>query len=98
APARAPFGPPFTPWAADARRHPPALPQIPAAQRSRGLQRAAEVARPAPVSVIEAGTPVPEFSLATADGEKFTREDLLGKPLGFGFYPVAFSPVCHSQP
>jgi peroxiredoxin len=49
------------------------------------------------VSVIEAGTPVPEFTLATADGEKFTREDLLGHTSVLVFYPFAFSPVCTDQ-
>ena len=39
--------------------------ELPPAQRPRGLPRAAEVARPAQVSVIEAGTPVPEFTLTT---------------------------------
>jgi peroxiredoxin len=49
------------------------------------------------VSVIEAGTPVPEFSLTTADGEKFTHTDLLGKTSVLVFYPFAFSPVCDDQ-
>ena len=49
------------------------------------------------MSVIEAGTPVPEFSLTTADAEKFTREDLLGKTSVLVFYPFAFSPVCNDQ-
>jgi len=49
------------------------------------------------VSVIEAGTPVPDFSLTTADGEKFTRADLLGHRSVLVFYPFAFSPVCNDQ-
>jgi peroxiredoxin (alkyl hydroperoxide reductase subunit C) len=49
------------------------------------------------VSVIAAGTPAPEFSLGTADGGKFTREDLLGKTSVLVFYPFAFSPVCNDQ-
>jgi peroxiredoxin len=49
------------------------------------------------VSVIEAGTPVPEFSLAKSGGEKFTREDLLGQTSVLVFYPFAFSPVCNDQ-
>jgi mycoredoxin-dependent peroxiredoxin len=49
------------------------------------------------VSVIEAGTPAPEFTLTTADGEEFTREDLLGKTSVLVFYPFAFSPVCDDQ-
>ena len=49
------------------------------------------------MSVIEAGTPAPEFSLTTEDGEKFTRQDLLGKTSVLVFYPFAFSPVCNDQ-
>jgi peroxiredoxin (alkyl hydroperoxide reductase subunit C) len=49
------------------------------------------------VSVIGAGTPAPQFSLTTEDGEKFTRQDLLGKTSVLVFYPFAFSPVCNDQ-
>jgi peroxiredoxin (alkyl hydroperoxide reductase subunit C) len=49
------------------------------------------------LSVIAAGTPVPEFSLGTEDGERFTREDLLGTTSVLVFYPFAFSPVCNDQ-
>jgi peroxiredoxin len=46
---------------------------------------------------IEAGQPAPEFSLGTYEGERFTREDLLGKVTVLVFYPFAFSPVCTEQ-
>jgi peroxiredoxin (alkyl hydroperoxide reductase subunit C) len=49
------------------------------------------------LSVIAAGTPAPEFTLSTEDGETFTREDLLGKTSVLVFYPFAFSPVCSDQ-
>jgi peroxiredoxin (alkyl hydroperoxide reductase subunit C) len=49
------------------------------------------------VGVLAAGTPVPEFTLRTAEGEPFTREQLLGKRTLFVFYPFAFSPVCTDQ-
>ena len=49
------------------------------------------------MSVIEAGTPAPEFSLTTEDGQKFTRRDLLGRTSVLVFYPFAFSPVCSDQ-
>ena len=49
------------------------------------------------MSVIGAGTPAPQFSLTTEDGEKFTRQDLLGKTSVLVFYPFAFSPVCSDQ-
>ena len=46
---------------------------------------------------IEAGHPAPEFSLATYEGDRFTREDLLGRITVLVFYPFAFSPVCTEQ-
>ncbi len=49
------------------------------------------------MAVIGAGTPAPEFALARADGEPFTREDLLGRTTVLVFYPFAFSPVCTDQ-
>jgi peroxiredoxin len=49
------------------------------------------------VSVLEAGTPAPEFSLKRADGSDFTRRDLEGKTTVLVFYPFAFSPVCTDQ-
>jgi peroxiredoxin len=49
------------------------------------------------VSVIAAGTPVPQFTLGTEDGGTFNREDLLHQTSVFVFYPFAFSPVCNDQ-
>jgi peroxiredoxin len=49
------------------------------------------------MSVIAPGTPAPEFTLRTADGEEFTREDLEGHGSVLVFYPFAFSPVCTDQ-
>ena len=49
------------------------------------------------MSIIEPGTPAPEFSLKTEAGEEFTREDLAGKTTVFVFYPFAFSSVCTDQ-
>jgi peroxiredoxin len=49
------------------------------------------------VSIIAAGTPVPELTLKTEDGEAFTRDDLLGHTTVLVFYPFAFSPVCTDQ-
>jgi peroxiredoxin len=46
---------------------------------------------------IAAGEPAPEFSLARAQGEPFTRENLLGRTTVLVFYPFAFSPVCTDQ-
>jgi len=46
---------------------------------------------------IAAGEPAPEFSLARAEGEPFTRAELLGRTTVLVFYPFAFSPVCTDQ-
>jgi peroxiredoxin (alkyl hydroperoxide reductase subunit C) len=47
--------------------------------------------------VIEAGTPVPEFTLRREDGSKFTRDDLQGQTSVLVFFPFAFSPICTDQ-
>lgn len=49
------------------------------------------------MSVLVPGTPAPAFSLARADGERFTEADLLGRRTVLVFYPFAFSPVCTDQ-
>jgi peroxiredoxin (alkyl hydroperoxide reductase subunit C) len=46
---------------------------------------------------IQPGTPAPDFSLATEDGGRFTRDDLRGQTTVLVFYPFAFSPVCTDQ-
>ena len=49
------------------------------------------------MSVLQPGTPVPEFRLQREDGESFTQDDLKGKTTVLVFYPFAFSPVCTDQ-
>lgn len=49
------------------------------------------------MSVLAPGTPVPEFTLKTEQGEDFTRADLAGKTTVFVFFPAAFSSVCTDQ-
>jgi peroxiredoxin (alkyl hydroperoxide reductase subunit C) len=49
------------------------------------------------VSIIEPGTPVPDFVLRREDGTKFTPDDLIGRTTVLVFYPFAFSPVCTNQ-
>ena len=66
-------------------------------KRPRGLPRAHQGARPAPVSVVAPGTPAPDFTLRREDGSAFTREDLRGTTTVLVFYPFAFSPVCTDQ-
>lgn len=49
------------------------------------------------MSLIEAGSPAPEFTLRRGDGSEFTRADLEGRRTVLVFYPFAFSPVCTDQ-
>ena len=49
------------------------------------------------MSVLAAGSAVPDFSLGKADGTRFTNEDLQGTTTVLVFYPFAFSPVCTDQ-
>jgi peroxiredoxin (alkyl hydroperoxide reductase subunit C) len=49
------------------------------------------------VSVVEPGTPAPEFVLRREDGKKVRRDDLRGQTSVLVFYPNAFSPVCTDQ-
>ncbi len=43
------------------------------------------------------GTPAPDYTLIDEQGERFTRENLLGQTSVLVFYPAAFSPVCTDQ-
>ena len=47
--------------------------------------------------MIASGTLAPSFTLARADGESFTEQDLQGRTSVLVFYPFAFSPVCTDQ-
>ncbi len=49
------------------------------------------------MSVVEPGTPAPEFVLRREDGKKVRRDDLKGQTSVLVFYPAAFSPVCTDQ-
>jgi peroxiredoxin (alkyl hydroperoxide reductase subunit C) len=49
------------------------------------------------VTVVQAGQPAPDFTLARFEGEPFTRADLERGITVFVFYPFAFSPVCTDQ-
>ena len=49
------------------------------------------------MSIVEPGTPAPDFTLRTEDFEKFTKSDLLGQTTVLVFYPAAFSRVCTDQ-
>jgi mycoredoxin-dependent peroxiredoxin len=49
------------------------------------------------VSLIEPGTPAPDFQLIDEKGAPFTQDDLRGHTTVLVFYPFAFSPVCTDQ-
>jgi peroxiredoxin len=49
------------------------------------------------VSLIQPGTPAPDFRLLDEKGEPVTREDLEGRTSVLVFFPFAFSPVCTDQ-
>ena len=49
------------------------------------------------MSVVEPGTPAPDFKLQREDGGSFTNADLAGQTTVLVFYPFAFSPVCTDQ-
>jgi peroxiredoxin len=49
------------------------------------------------VTVVEPGTPAPQFTLRREDGSAFTQDDLRGQTTVLVFYPFAFSPVCTDQ-
>ena len=49
------------------------------------------------MAIVAAGRPAPDFTLASHEGEPFTRADLEGKTTVLVFYPFAFSPVCTDQ-
>ncbi len=49
------------------------------------------------MSVLAAGSEVPQFTLRREDGAAFTRDDLLGGTTVLVFYPFAFSDVCTDQ-
>ena len=49
------------------------------------------------MTIVEPGTPAPEFRLRREDGKKVGLEDLNGQTSVLAFYPHAFSPVCSDQ-
>ena len=49
------------------------------------------------MSVLQPGTPAPDFSLAREDGGTLRLDDIKGQTTVLVFYPFAFSPVCTDQ-
>src|SRR5207253_5895605 len=72
-----------------------AAPQLPPAPRPRPLPLADRRARAQ--TMIEPGTPAPDFSLRNQDGEEVSLESLRGGTVVLVFYPLDFSPVCTDQ-
>ena len=50
-----------------------------------------------PATILQAGTPAPEFSLESNRGDVIALADLRGKPVILAFYPADWSPVCGDQ-
>ena len=48
-------------------------------------------------SILEPGTPAPDFTLPSGPGETLRLSDLRGRPVILAFYPADWSPVCGDQ-
>ena len=48
-------------------------------------------------TVLQAGTPAPEFSLQAAPDQTIKLSELRGQPVVLAFYPADWSPVCGDQ-
>jgi len=48
-------------------------------------------------SILNAGTPAPEFALHVTPDQKLALSELRGKPVVLAFYPADWSPVCGDQ-
>jgi peroxiredoxin len=49
------------------------------------------------MSILQPGTPAPDFALPSKPGESIKLSDLRGKPVVLVFYPADWSPVCGDQ-
>jgi peroxiredoxin len=49
------------------------------------------------LTLIEAGSKAPDFSLPDHDGNEVSLADFAGRKLVLAFYPLDFSPVCSDQ-
>ncbi|MBN1963569.1 MAG: redoxin domain-containing protein [Anaerolineae bacterium] len=50
-----------------------------------------------PNDALAPGTPAPDFTLRSTQGDTLTLSDLRGKPVILAFYPADWSPVCGDQ-
>ncbi len=46
---------------------------------------------------LAAGSPAPDFTLPTANGQKINLSELRGQKVVLAFFPAAFSPGCQNQ-
>jgi peroxiredoxin len=49
------------------------------------------------MSILQPGTPAPDFALPVKPGENLKLADLRGKPVVLVFYPADWSPTCGDQ-
>jgi peroxiredoxin len=47
--------------------------------------------------ILSAGTPAPDFTLASTPDQRLSLAELRGRPVVLAFYPADFSPVCGDQ-
>src|SRR5580765_8603049 len=48
-------------------------------------------------SILQPGTPAPDFELPTSSQKQIRLSDFRGKPVVLAFYPADWSPVCGDQ-
>jgi peroxiredoxin len=48
-------------------------------------------------TILQAGSPAPDFSLHATPDQKLSLNELRGKPVILAFYPADWSPVCGDQ-
>ena len=52
---------------------------------------------PPPSSLLQPGTPAPDFSLHATPGQGLSLKELRGRPVVLVFYPADWSPVCGDE-
>jgi peroxiredoxin len=50
-----------------------------------------------PTSLLQPGTPAPDFTLRSSDGQDLSLSQFRGQPVILAFYPADWSPVCGDQ-
>ena len=50
-----------------------------------------------PASLLQPGTPAPDFTLRSSDGDDLSLSQFRGQPVILVFYPADWSPVCGDQ-